>query len=121
MPSRRMLDRVPPPPLEPRVDPELLDDEVLAKLTERQRTALPIVLASPSIRLGIEAAGIPRATWYRWMSGDRRFHAAWTALVRRRHAEALNELTGAARYAVTTLLSHLGHKDARIALLASRI
>jgi hypothetical protein len=98
---------------------EPLDAELFAELTDRQRAALPIVLAAPTLKGGLDAAEVARSTWHRWLA-DPRFRAAWQRLQREVFTEALADLKAGSRFAVTGLLGLMGSKNEQVRLQACR-
>lgn len=98
---------------------EPLDLELFPELSERQRVAIPIVLAAPTLKGGLEAAEVPRSTWHRWLE-DERVQNAWRRLQRDGFSEAIGDLKGGARYAVTGLLGLMASKNEHIRLQACK-
>lgn len=45
-------------------DIQPLDAADYPDLSERQLEALPIIFAAPTLKAGLEAADIPKSTWY---------------------------------------------------------
>ena len=99
--------------------PEPLDAVSFPALTERQRVALPIALAAPTVNAGLQAAGISRSTWHRWKL-EPAFRQALTELQREGLRESIGDLEGGSRYAVSSLLGLLTSKDERVRLAAAR-
>ena len=98
---------------------EPLDPSLFPELSDRQRQAVPIVLAGPTVAAGLSAAEVPRSTWYRW-----RQEAAFTGVLFRLQREAMRESIGnlqtGTRFAVTCLLGLLTSKSEQVRLQASR-
>jgi len=97
-------------PLEPAIWPDLSD---------RQRTALPIVLGCATLGTGLEKAEVSQTTWYRWRR-TKPFEKAYRHCQRVLVQEALNDLKGAVRYAVTGLMGLMTSKNEHIRLQACR-
>jgi len=101
------------------VTPDALDAERYPQLSDRQRHALPIILGAPTVSAGLDKAEVPRSTWYRWKA-DMVFQRAYRDLIHQAVLEALNDLKGAARYAVTGLMGLMTSKNEHIRLQACR-
>jgi len=89
-----------------------------AKLTARQRKAIPIVLASRDIMEGCRTAGITTTTWYMWMTRNATFKAEVDhqreAVIR----EALDRLKAAISEAVEELTALMRAEEKNIRLRA---
>ena len=88
-------------------------------LSDRQAKALPIVLQAATIKAGMEAAGLHRTTWHRWMK-DPAFRSAFDAARKEARDEAHGDLRHGVRYAVTSLLGLLASKNETVRLQACR-
>lgn len=99
--------------------PAVLSPDRHPSLSDRQRAALPIVAGAPTIRAGIEAAGIPSATWYRWCEDDA-FRVAFRELQQAQVEESLSDAKRGLRFAVSGLLGLVASKDERVRLGACR-
>lgn len=99
--------------------PEPLDPVAWRDLSERQRAALPVVLSAATLKGGLEAAEVSQSTWYRWRS-EAPFEKAYRHCQRVLVQEALNDLKGAVRYAVTGLMGLMASKNEHIRLQACR-
>jgi len=89
-----------------------------AKLTGRQRRAIPLVLAARNVEEGCRAAGITTTTWYTWMTRNATFKAD---VDRQREAvisEALDRLKAAVNQAVEGLTSLMNAEEKHIRLRA---
>ena len=99
--------------------PEALPADLFPELTERQRAALPVVLAGPTVAAGLTAAEISRSTWYRW-GRDPAVQQVVTHLQRESLRESLGDLHGGTRYAVAGLLGLMTSKNENVKLQACR-
>lgn len=98
---------------------EPLDHDLFPELSERQRCAIPVVLAAPTLKAGLEVAEVSRSTWHRWQ-GDARFKSAWVRLQREVFTEAIADVKSGSRFAVTGLLGLMASKNEHIRLQACR-
>ncbi|MCB9609806.1 MAG: hypothetical protein H6716_24655 [Polyangiaceae bacterium] len=101
-------------------DIQPLDAADYPDLSERQLEALPIIFAAPTLKAGLEAADIPKSTWYRWVKQERAFAEVVRILRTQAFGEAMEDVRRAARYAAQTLLSLLTSKSESIRLQAAR-
>ena len=93
--------------------------EWAAGLSDRQTDTLLLVLQAATVKAGLEAADVHRATWHRWMK-EPAFKTAYTAARREMHDEARGDLRNGVRYAVTSLLGLLASKNETVRLQACR-
>jgi len=77
-----------------------------------------VVLASPTVSAGLEAASVGRTTWYRWKQ-DTGFRSALTHLQREILRESLGDLQGAARFATKVLLGLLTSSNEHVRMQAA--
>ena len=88
-------------------------------LTDRQAEAVLLVLQAATLKAGMEAAGLHRTTWYRWMK-EPAFRKAFDAARKEAREEAHGDLRHGVRYAVTSLLGLLASKNENVRLQACR-
>lgn len=90
----------------------------MKKLTQKQKTAIPLLLEAPTIAEGAEKARITRATFYNWLK-----EAAFREELQTRQDElisfALTELRASGCEAVAVLRDLMKSSDERIRLKAA--
>jgi hypothetical protein len=89
------------------------------KLNNRQKHAIPLVLAARSIEEGCRAAGIAKRTWYNWM-GDEALKEAVSLYREQVISEALDRLKSAVAFAVEGLTGLVEAEEKNIRLRACR-
>ena len=94
------------------------DDDSVA-LTHRQITALPYLVASPSVTGGAQLAGISRRTVHRWME-DNRFRAEFERLRNEAFSLAQAELKGLSLKGTGVLAQMLEDPSSNIRLRAAQ-
>ena len=99
--------------------PEPLPADLFPELTDRQRAAIPVVLAGPTVGAGLAAAEVSRSTWYRW-GQTAAVRQVVLHLQRESLRESLGDLHGGTRYAVTGLLGVMTSKNENVKLQACR-
>ena len=88
-------------------------------LTDRQKAALPYVVAFPNVRMAARASGIGKSTIYRWMEDDE-FREEVTRLRNASAEIARLEVQGLMLTAVEVLCEVMNHDDATLRLRAAR-
>ena len=87
------------------------------KLNNRQKHAIPLVLAARSIEEGCRAAGIAKRTWYNWM-GDEALKEAVSLYREQVISDALDRLKSAVAFAVEGLTGLVEAEEKNIRLRA---
>lgn len=94
-----------------------LPAELKLKLTHRQKKAIGVVLASPTLKKGLEDAGISRSTWFSWKAKPD-FYQACVVWQETCFAESLERAKLANLRAIDRITELIDHKDPRVALQA---
>ena len=86
-------------------------------LNNRQKHAIPLVLAARSIEEGCRAAGIAKRTWYNWM-GDEALKEAVSLYREQVISDALDRLKSSVAFAVEGLTGLVEAEEKNIRLRA---
>ena len=85
-------------------------------LSPPQRKAIELLTSGRTVIDAAQAAGVNRATLYRWLSGDAAFVAAYNAWQKDVLATTRGRLLALTDLAVTTVTKAMTHGDAKTAM-----
>lgn len=88
----------------------------LSKLTPQQATALKALLAGSMIQEAAKAAGVDRATLYRWRTQDPQFKEALSAWRNETHEHAMDQFLALAEASVAAVAHGISKCDSKLGL-----